>query len=259
MIDWCGLTRDLRGRAVADAAAVDQVLLVEFALTPEEIVAKVEDNSLAQSDSVTQWLLIEPGACSAAMSRFEVIGNLFDPGAYMVENPERTWLISVTNLPDNRLDILMSTFVEPLDSSDATTVEITDDSAALSFQADLHSADPLPVKVGETPRIDWSSVTTDVNGAPYDPLLGNRLLLGKIPVETLEEVEESFLRLDEMASELYYLDVYGKTVGDLSKAKTRGGQVFQGFTTDGIWLVGVECLSCTSPAPLLLAVAEVSE
>lgn len=258
MVDWCALTIDLRGRAVTDPSSVDQVLLAEFALSQEELMAKIETNDIYQNDSASQWLVVEPEACSVPMSQFEVIGNVFDPSTYMVENADRTWLASVMNTPDDRLDILMSTFVVPKGDSTNDVVTLDDDSATLTFEADLHSAPALQVAAGEVPWVDWSGVSTDVNGAPYDPLLGDRLVIGKVPVATVEEAEDVFLRLDEEAEMLYFINVYGKTAADLSTATSADGAKFDGFTTDGIWFVGVECLTCTSPAPLILTVVEVS-
>lgn len=256
-IDWCGLTVDLRGRAVDDPSAVDQLLLAEFTLTQQEVMEKVETNTLLQNDSATLWTLLEPGSCSVQMSQFDAVGNFLDPETYMVERSDRTWLVSVMNTPDDRIDILMSKFIVPTESATTTLVEVGNECATLIFDADLQSAPPLQVADGEIPWLDWSGVTHDVNGAPFDPMKGDRLIIGKVPVETIEEAEAIFLRLDEEAEALYYLDVYAVTNADLGLARTDAGEAFGGFTTDGIWFVGVECLSCTSPAPLILAVVEV--
>lgn len=257
-IDWCGLTTDLRGRPV-DLASVDQVLLVEFAgLTQAEIEDKIDLNDIMQDDSASQWTFAPNGTCTAEMSEFEVIGNVFDPADYMVENEDRVWLVSVAN-SEERLDILMSTFVTPLDGVSATSIPLTDSASSLTIEADLHSAPPILAVAGTAPVITWQDVGVDVTGKPFDNLLGDRLLLGKVPASTVEEVEDVFLRLDVEAETLYFLNAYGETDGDLSKATSADNQVFGGFTTDGVWLVGVECLTCISPAPLLLSVVEVTE
>jgi len=82
--------------------------------------------------------------------------------------------------------------------------------------------------------------------------------------DTVAQVEEVFLRVDTEADELYYLSsldgtpvVQGETDADLMLATDADGNPFPGFTTDGIWLLGIECLSCLSPAPLALSIVEV--
>ena len=265
-VDWCSLTTDLRGRVVTDPSAIDRVLFIEFSLTPEEVMAKVEANALVQADTVTQWLLLSPESCTANLSDFSILGNIFDPEADLVES-DNTWLLSVSNYPDGRFDILMSTFVEPLESETNSSVVVDDDSSTLSFDTDLHSADPLVTSASfDEYSLDWSGVDNDVNGVPFDKLLGNRLLIGKVAADNITDVESIFLRLDDEAEELYYLSdvdgeqqVYGRTAADLMLATDLAGNNFGGFTTDGVWLVGIECLSCTSPAPLLLSVVEVEE
>lgn len=254
-IDWCGLTTDIRDRPVTDVADVDQVLLGEFALSQADIMDKVRTNDLDQGDMQTSWVIGSPGACSVKASEAEIAGNTFDPESFVVA-ANRTWLFSVLNLPDGRFDILMSVFVVPKEGSTNTTVVLTDDSMDVNFVADL-SEETIKVGEGEIPYIDWSQVKKDVYGNDFDSLLGNRLLIGKIPVASVAEVESLFLRLDTEAEKLYYMDVYGSTQADLALATTKSGQAFQGFSSDGVWLLGVECLTCTSPAPLILTVVEV--
>lgn len=258
-LDWCALTTDIRGRAVADPSGIDQLLLIELDMVQEEAEAKVERNALSAADAASAWLVLNPGGCTARFGDFSILGNVFDPAAYFVEDPERSWLVSVVNTPDGRLDILTSTFVVPTAGSVNDRVVVTDASATLTVDADLASADRLLAKEGATPMIDWSAVTADVYGKSYDDLQGDRLLLGKVPVGSIEEAEALFLQLDVVAETLYFLDVYGQTSADLTQATAADGAVFDGFSTDGIWLVGIECLTCTSPAPLLLGVVDVVE
>ena len=264
-VDWCGLSLDIRGREVADPSAVDRVLLIEVALTQEEAEAKIEENDLNQEDTVTQWILTDPGKCTANLSEFSILANTFDPADF-VDN-DSTWILSVSNFPDGRFDILMSTFVDPTDGETNTMVTVDNTSSTLDFDVDLTTLTPLQTSSSfDAYTLDWSGVVNDANGKPFDSDLGNRVLIGKIDEPDLSAVEEIFLRVDSEASELYYLFeidgipvVFGKTDADLSLATDESGGAFPGFTTSGIWLVGIECLSCTSPAPMLLSVVEVPE
>ena len=105
--------------------------------------------------------------------------------------------------------------------------------------------------------LDWSAVTTDVNGQTFDSLLGDRLLVAHYDAGDAAAVEDQFLTLDESAAEKWTWDVFGKTDADLSLPDLNGDS-FSGFTTDGVWLVAISCSTCTSPVPLLLSVVSVN-
>jgi len=255
--DWCALTTDMRGRTVTDQAAVDQVLLVEFALTQQEIMDKVSVNELLQSDTESQWLLEHPGSCDISLSDFEILANPFDP-TDMADNG-RNWLMSVMNTPDGRWDILMSTFVKPETGSTNSAIAIDNDSADLEFNANLTDLTHVETVSGaKNYTVDWSGIATDVYDHEFDALQGDRLLVGKVDVSGAADVEELFLRIDTEAEKLYYIDTYGiQFIDDLHAATADDGETFPGFDTSGIWLLGIECTTCTSPAPLLLTIVDV--
>ncbi len=256
-VDWSEVTTDIRGRPL-DPTTVEQLLFVEFALTPEEVINKVEINDLRQSDTVTQWLYFNQGGTTACLSDLQIIGNPFDPGS-LTEDSGRTWLMSLLNLPEGRFDILMSKLVVPTDASTTLDFEYSDTCSVLDAIADMDKP-TMPTAVGLGPySLDWSAVTVDVNGQDYDPIAGDELLIGHFMVDDLGAVEDAFLRLDVDADELYRADVRGVTsVSDLSVAVDDQGNAFAGFTTEGIWLVGTICTTCTSPLPLLLGVVDVA-
>ena len=256
-VDWCGLGTDLRGRVVVDQAGVDQILLVEFALSQQEVMDKVSVNELLQSDTESQWLLEAPGTCNIHLSDFEILANPFEPA--LMEDNGRNWLLSVMNTPGGRWDILMSSFVVAETSSTNTEILVGDDSAELEFNAHLSNLEHLETVAGAANyTVDWSGMTTDVYGHDFDTLQGDRLLVGKVDVASVSDIEALFLRLDTEAEKLYYLDTYGITyIDDLHAATADDGTTFPGFDTSGIWLLGIECTTCTSPAPLWLTVVDV--
>lgn len=268
-VDWCSLTTDIRGRAV-DPVQLDRLILIEIDLTQDEVLSKIENNDLTQADTVTQWIFQNEsaGVCSANLSEFSILANSFQPDDFIESG--HTWLLSATYFdPEySQFDFAMTKFVVPTDGETNTDIQITDDCASLDFDADLHSAAPLKTSASfDSYTLDWSGVTQDVNGREWDDEKANRLLIGKVDATDIADVEDVFLRVDSEASELYRLYddesgvllVSGETSADLMLATDDAGNPFPGFTTDGIWLVGVECTSCTSPAPLLLSVVEVSE
>ena len=260
LFDWSGLTTDIRGRSV-DPLTVQQVLFVEFGSTQAEILEKIDANDLQQKDALNQYLYFNGGVSSIYVSEMSILGNPFDLGLLTVD-PDRTWLLSLTNIVDSRFDFLMNTFVVPTAGSKNTMVVIDDNSATLTFDVDLATAPALQTVAGLPEyTLDWSAATTDVFGRPLDLNLVTRLIVGKVATDNLGDVEADFLQLYELADELYTLDVNGLTFANLNQAvlQADGATAFSGFSTDGTWVVGIECTrqECTNPAPLLLAVVEV--
>lgn len=259
LIDWSGLTTDIRGRAV-DPLAIDQVLFVEFGATQAEILEKIDANDLQQSDALNQYLYFNGGVDNIMVSEMAILGNPFDL-TLLQEDASKTWLLSLTNIVEARFDFLMNTFVVPTEGSKNTMVVIDDDSASLTFTVDLATAPALQTAAGLPGySLDWSAATTDVFGRDLDLALVSRLIIGKVATDDIAQVEADFLQLYEKADELYTLDVNGLTFADLTQATEQTtGATFGGFSTDGTWVVGIECTrqECTNPAPLLLAVVEV--
>lgn len=259
-VDWSALTTDLRGRPV-DPAAIEQVYLVEFVdFTKEELVEKIEANDLYQSDTEEAYIFDNAnGVTSTPMSTFSILSDEFDPTTF-VEDDSRVWLVSLINHPDGANDVLQSKFITPLDAESNTRLAFTDNCTTLDVEVNMD--DPIPPVTpeggGNTWTLDWSAVTTDVNGRTWDALLGDKLQIGHFDAEDVSEVEAEFLRLDSEADQFYTLDVFGKTgVADLSDATDDSGAAFAGFTTDGVWVVAIACTTCLSPAPMYLAIVDV--
>lgn len=263
-VDWCALTTDIRGRPVVPEL-IDRVLMVEIAATPDEVVHMIETNTLSQEDTVSQFFFMneEAARCTANLSEFEIIGNSFRVDDFVPS--ENTWLMTVTYYEAGVFDFVMPQFVVPSAGEPNDVVGFLDSTSSLAFDADLHSLEPMRTSADfDAWTFDWSAVTKDVYGNPYDDEVGNRVLVGHVPFDDIADLEAVFLRLDDEADALYRLDqvdgvpvVMGETDADLMLATDASGAAFPGFTTDGIWLVGVECSTCTSPAPLLLGVVEV--
>ena len=258
-VDWSALTTDIRGRTV-DPASVEQVYLVEFVgYTKEELVDKIEANDLYQSDTSEAYIFDNAaGVTATPLSTFSILSDEFDP-ALFVEDPSRVWLVSLINHPEGANDVLQSKFLTPLDAETNTDLAFTDNCTTLDVEVNMDDGIPpaVPEVGGNTWTLDWSPVTVDVNGRPWDFQLGDKLQIGWFDVGSVAEVEAEFLRLDSEADEFYTLNVFGTTgVADLSEATDASGNAFGGFTSDGVWVVAIACYTCLSPAPLYLAVVD---
>lgn len=256
-LDWSALTTDIRGRPLAPAD-ISEVLLVRMGDPPEDVLASIAANELTQS-TVQDYRTFEnaDGVASACLSEFGILGNPFDPVADFSCVDGSSWLVALTSEGDARFDFRTLAFLDPCAGGDGATVVVDDTTASLDFTADLRSAPTQTAPAGETGTLDWSGLTMDATGREVDPELLDRVLIGRVDVETVEEVEAVFVRLEEESAEIYRMDAYGISSADLADATSADGTPFGGFTTDGVWLVGLECLDCTSPAPVALTVIEV--
>ncbi len=275
-VDWSAMTTDFRGRPLAPSA-ITQVTMARFGLDHAAAIEGINANSIAQSD-LNNYIVYLPvaGETSAPLTAFEYggVGGDFDPAddvpLGLNESPDASFLMTlwVTNDVGN-FEIAMSQFVVPVTGDGNHDIRMTDDSAALTFTADLHTPAAICTVAGASPySLDWSAVTTNALGEPYEILDGDLLRIIHLPQEEIAEVEAVFLALDLAATETYYgyqsigagANPYGYLeLDDLGGAETVDGTKFAGFTTDGTWLVDIECsaLGCFSPAPLLLAVVDV--
>jgi hypothetical protein len=261
MVDWSGLSADIQDRPI-DPAAIQELSLAAFNLSKDEIREKVALNDLKQSDVLDYRLFEnEAGVTDCMMSDFSILGNDFRPENEWVAREGKTWIITLwAETEFGRVDIRSSAFVDPVKGATGDLVDFTNTTANMDFTTDLQTSAPINTLTGQDSyTLDWSTVTTDSTFHDYDPLLGDQLLVGKVAASELSEVEDIFMQVMESAEELYLLDVYGLTDANLNDAETLDGTKFSGFTTDGIWLVGVGCNSCTSPAPLILSVVNVVE
>ena len=259
-VDWSSLSVDIRGRNV-DPASVEQLLLVEFELSQAEILERIDNNSFDQADATYQYLWENnEDATSMVANAFNAVGTPIDL-SQLDADPADTWLLSLANDSDGRFDFLMNVFVIPTKGSTNTAIELGDSTSVLDFDVDLQSNEAMCVPADDPAIIlDWTQVTTDAYKRPLDLAYVNNLVIGHVPDDNLENVEELFLRLYDEADQLYDLNVNGLDFAFLDEATSRSdGSPFPGFSKDGTWVVAVECTrtECTNPAPILLAVMDV--
>ena len=255
LVRWDGLSTDMRGREIVE---IEQAALIAFNLEQDQVLTAIANNDLLQSD-IHDFRTFNNagGATQARLSEFSILGNTFDPEDDFVEREGTwTWSVSLINLDEGKRDFLSLMFLVP---SDTETLEAAfdDATAQLDFTADLHTATALRTSVDQVYTVDWSALSTDGLDHGFDLDLADRLMIGRMDVENVTGVEERFLDLLGQAAEYFRLDVTGQTSATLAEATSPEGEAFGGFTTEGVWLVGLECTICTSPAPIALAIVEV--
>ncbi|MFT4626032.1 MAG: hypothetical protein ACI8PZ_004703 [Myxococcota bacterium] len=269
------VSTDVRGRPLV-SGTIDKVTLSEFTLTTEEVSERVVNNELEQGDTADYFERELSGEFAGLdcvnLSDFEIIGNPLLPEDNLREK-DSTRLVTIWRTSAyGREDILMSVVVRPVEGETNTMITMSNTSSVLGFTPDMSSLDTVSVCAEEGKQtFDWEDVTVDTSGAEWSVRKADKLLIGKID-GTVKDAEREFLQLDEMAAELYTMSVYGQTFAKLVEDKSTDqvnqdgepiwpvdldGNTFDGFTEDGTWLLGIECSTCTSPAPLFLTVVEV--
>lgn len=270
LVTWNAVTQDIRGRPL-DPTTVEEFTFSRVTMTPDELAEAVVSNTLDQGDIADFRQFFPTTEVEVNISQTSIIGNPLVPETEFLADPGSTWLATLwKSSPDGRNDILMSVGIRPVDGEVVERVDMTNTSSVLTLDPDLVSLVSPSTCEGLTYTVDWTGLVNDANGNPFDERSGDRMIIGKVNRDTVEEVEDVFLTLFEEASELYYLDVYGlryaELNGDVSRVGDDGlpvvpraldGTPFPGFTKDGIWLIGIECLTCTSPTPLFLTVVDV--
>ena len=97
-----------------------------------------------------------------------------------------------------------------------------------------------------------------------DVVFGNieTLLLAFYPGYDAAKLAANALDYDRVPGATYYKATIpgGVRSADLADVKTDSGQAFTGFTTtDGLWVVALQCSKCYLPAPLAVAILNPSD
>jgi hypothetical protein len=147
-------------------------------------------------------------------------------------------------------------FIKPKEGSIVTKVKGRSGGSELRFSADFNKPKvDIPAKGPWV--VDWSALTKDCVGV--DVVFGNieTLLLAFYPGYDTSKLAENALNYDRIPGATYYKATIpgGKNSADLAEAKTDKGEAFTGFnTTDGLWVVALQCSKCYLPAPVAVAI-----
>ncbi|MEQ1504018.1 MAG: hypothetical protein ABMB14_17380 [Myxococcota bacterium] len=247
VLSWSGITTDAWG-APLDPASVPVLALIEVLYPPDEVGAHLAADDFG-FELLSVWQAPVDGLVFAHLTDFVYQSTPFDPVAYLVPEPGKTWLAALAETDGSRLDLRTVLALEVGGASDASRAEFTDTSAAVAWSAAFPATAITTATGWETYTIDWSGVTTDALGKPYDKELGDRLFIGKIDGVTTAALGDAALDLPSVATEWWTMDVARDTEARLEFARDEANDAFPGFTA-GTWVVGVTCSTCLSPFPL---------
>ena len=264
--DWSRVTRDFRGYEVQPEEDIDLVTLVLWKLTEEELEARLNDDSLAQKDTVAFAVVYpEDGQTSAQLFDFtgvtrepierEQLLAYFDPDLYDPDSHVFTVMVEEGTQLGRGTRTLQGMRLGS--ESDTTDVQIDDESTQLEFSVDLHSSKRTYVPAGESDiDLDWGSMTVNAMGREFIPTNIQEVLVAHFS-ETPEELEgDKFLKLRTIADDLWSGPVLVGNSIVFSSLVNEAGEAFEGIDDAGTWLVALVCTRCRNPAPWYISILE---
>ncbi len=251
------MLEDIQCHEVDPITEVGIVTMARFNnLMEEEVEEQISNDTLPQS-AVSGYLsfLVEDGETCVELEDFTLQGTPVDLANEFYEGGG-TYLILVGAGTDPGQGTLAMEFLAPVEGNDTTEVYIDTGCGTLDFTADLSSLEPAALpSAGESWPVDWGDLSVTGLGNPLSLSDIDRVMIGHYADLSVADLEESFLDLEYVASDLWYLDLSGGFSADLADATGDSGS-FPGFGEDGTYVLALMCTTCSNPAPLFLTVVQ---
>lgn len=249
-ICWDNLTTDIQCHETDPLEDIDSISMIRFPdLTQDEVEDKLSNDALQQADQDGYVENIELDGTCASLSSLSFMGTAIDVPSEYIEGSTYLMLFSTgTTVGVGSRNLV---FLEPSSASDVQEVSVGEGCGILDFTVDLNSLSTVEVRSDGPWEIDWSQVT--VNGLGNQLQFSNvdSLMVGFYQGMSVTDLENRFLDLELMATELYTLPLSGGVTADLSQMEG-----FSGFAGDGTWILALRCSLCQNPAPLFLTILE---
>jgi len=265
-VDWASLHTDFLGDAVDPMNDIDMITLVMWNLTEAEFQQKLNDDALASSDALAFSVVqTENEITTASLFDFtgvdgypiekEVLLAFFDPEVHDPEAHMYTVMAEEGTKLGKGTQMLKGFKIDP--ESENTEVVIDDESMSLTFEVDLQTLAPtvLPAGVPDI-TVNWSDLELNAMGREFLPGNIEEVLVARYS-ESPEELEgDNFLKLREIATDLYTGPVEVGRSMSLASLENEDGEAFGGIDEDGTWILGLVCTRCANPAPWYLTILE---
>ncbi len=263
--NWGELNTDFLKRSLSPLADIDLVLITIWDMSPNELAEKINNDTLNQQDNGGRVLSVYTNniITSEKLTNFTMLGNpIVNPDDVAVRdsffdatdpnyNPERrTHMVMAQTGTIAGKNARMLQFFTLSPTSDNTEVNLTSNSASLTYEIDLRKQSRLPVGAAQSNiNIDWDGVTHNSLGNAFIPTEISRVVVAKYNMDVCE-IENDFLNLESNYSEWYYKDLeFVTTEFNLADLTSKDGVPFSGITADGIWIIALFCGECRNPAP----------
>jgi len=264
--DWSALSADFLGQPLNVPGDIDTVNLTLWALTQQELEAKLNDDELTQSDlEVIATVYTEDVLDSATLFDFTSVGLPLKPAqilpfvnAESYDPATHTYtLIAATGTRLGQGTRMIQAFkLDP--SSTNTEVVMTNASTKLDYTVDLLSLQQTELPASSSAiQFDWSRMTSNA--------LGNEFLETSIDLavvaryaRTPAQLETDFLSLIRfdgsiVADDLWQAAVPSGTAVALDSLTNAAGAPFAGIDDTGTWMIALFCTRCQNPAPWYLS------
>lgn len=256
--DWSGLEKDMLCHDMDPVADIDSLGLTRFPLLSEEEVAEgLTNDSLLQSDT-SGYVACEPGDRTECwLSEFSFGGTPYDTiGVYMEGD---TFLFNLQTGTEPGQGARFVAFLQPRASSDVTELLFTPNCDVAQMSVDFEALEQVEIPATGPWTVEWSKLSISGNGLPVIPGDLDEVMVASFDGFEITDLEEQFIDLDLVATDLWTLQLDGGTEATLSGLVNADGEGFPGFTTDQTWLIALRCTSCTNPAPVFMSVVKVIE
>jgi hypothetical protein len=253
LFKWSQLTTDAWGLPI-DPVAIEAIVMLEVLFPADEVAEHLALDDFGSS-LLSVWEYPAPGVVFVPAASFTSGGINFNPQAFLVEEPGKTWLLGAADRDGDRLDLRAVLGMTASEESGNTDAELTDDSSSATWSATPSDVHLLTASGWELYSIDWEGLTTDALGKEYDKELGDELFVARF--DSGVDLSAQILTLSQDASAWWSMDVERETDARLDLARDAQGGVFPGFTSGATWIVGVRCSTCLSPFPLWVSTVDV--
>lgn len=254
LLSWSGLTVDAWGDPVV-ASDLGRLLLMEVTVPPSEIGERLAKDDLG-FDLLSTWEADITGR--VFLNADELLSGAihFDPAAFLLEDPGRSWVLGVADVVDGAPRLRSAVVVVPQVASAGSSVALADGGATFGWSAALDGTPLVTSSAWDAWTLDWDGVGTDAFGRAFDDRRVDELFVGRYaaPASALGAAARD---LPGAAEAVWRLEVGGFTDARLELARDAGGTNFPGFGAGETWVVGLRCRSCLTPFPAYAAVVEV--
>jgi hypothetical protein len=243
VVNWSALTTDAWG-APFDVVGTEKLILLDLLLDPEEVAARFATDDFG-TDLSAVWEADAVGKQFVPVSDLHSGATPFDPEAFLVENPNRSWVAALANMDGDRYDILAAVILVPTDPGGSTQAAFVDGSSSVTWSATLNGV-PLETAEGwDEYTLDWKGLVTDALGRTYDEARIDQLFLASFD-ESATELAAEVWNLEALAEEWFTMDILDEDTGRPEIAHDKNGNTFPGFTVGPTtWLVGTQCTAAT--------------
>lgn len=265
-ICWDNLVTDLQCHTVAPQADIGTISLVRFVKMHDETqVILISGNlDLKKVDRYLEFHTDNQSTCT----NLSTLGDINTPGSInlstdFAEGSQYSYVLIAANGTTPGVGARSMVFLNPLSSSDVTSVSMPAGCNELAFTANLSQLTKVVVPRQGPWTVDWSKLSKDSTGqdmllATYDNL---DLMVGFYQNLTVDAIASDFFNVETNAKKLWQAKILPAETNSekLAYLTDSDNNPFPGFDqTDGVWAMAIRCPDCQNPAPLFFTILDVN-